>query len=471
MFIMKDINAILSQDNISEIISELKERTILIPDWKNLVNDYETLLHKIVNDKQGRKDKIHSDGSKDEAARIPIGLEQLLTKRVTDFTFSIPVKRVYSTNTDTQKDIADAIERIYKSAHINSENVKRGISYYASCEVFTLWYTRKSKNNLYGFKSEYKLKCKSFSPMDGTQIYPLFDEKDDLIAMSYEYRKKVKDEWVTYFETFTADKHYIWSSWEEAEWSTELDGEEIIIDKIPGSYIFRHKPIWYGLPKIREEIEYTISRNSDIIAYNSAPILKVSGRLMGDMVKGETRRVYRVEEGGDVSYVSWTQAVESLRYHVDMLLRMFFMQAQIPDISFDNMKALGNIGYDARKTLFADAHMKIGEESGAWIEFFEREANVIKAFLKKMNTKWSSEDIDSVDIEHVITPYVQEDELNEIKKWQQANGGKALISQVESIAAANLTDNPDKTYEKIKEEEMSDMAIQQASMNGMLNTI
>ena len=468
---MKNINEILKQGNVSDIIADLKERSVYVPSWSVLINEYEPLLHKIVTDKTGRKDKIHSDGSKDEAARIPIGLEKLLTKRTTDFTFSIPVKRVYSTENDTDKEIAKAIERIYDSAHINAENVKRGIAYYASCEIFTLWYTRKSPNKLYGFQCQYKLKCKTFSPMDGTDLYPLFDEKDDMIAMSYEYRKKVKDEWVTYFETFTADKHFIWSSWESNEWQTELNGEEIIIDKIPGVYLFRHKPIWHGLNKVREEIEYTISRNSDIIAYNSAPILKVAGNIVGDVVKGETRRVYRVQEGGDVSYVSWNQAVESLRYHIDILLRVFFMQAQIPDISFDNMKALGNIGYDARKTLFADAHMKIGEESGAWLEFFEREANVIKAFLKKMNTKWSSDDIDSLKIEHVITPYVQEDELNEIKKWQLANGNKPLISHVESVASANLTGNPDSTYEKIKEEALQESAMQQASMNGLLNSI
>ena len=42
------------------------------------------------------------------------------------------------------------------------------------------------------------------------------------------------------------------------------------------------------------------------------------------------------------------------------------MQAQMPDISFENMKSLGNIGYDSRRTLLTDAHLKIGEESGPW---------------------------------------------------------------------------------------------------------
>lgn len=110
--------------------------------------------------------------------------------------------------------------------------------------------------------------------------------------------------------------------------------------------------------------------------------MKVTGKLVGDEDKGETRRLFRLENGGDVAYVSWTQAIEALKYHVETLLKLFFMQAQMPDLSFDNMKSLGNIGFDARQMLLSDAHLKIGDESGAWIEFFERECNVIKAFLK-----------------------------------------------------------------------------------------
>lgn len=135
-----------------------------------------------------------------------------------------------------------------------------------------------------------------------------------------------------------------------------------------------------------------------------------------------------------------------------MLVKMFFMQSQMPDVSFENMKRLGSIGYDARQTLFTDAHLRIGEEAGAWIEFFERECNVIKAFLKKMNVKWEKE-IDEIDVEHVITPFVQDDEKYEIEKWQKANGGKPLVGHLESIRKAGVSDSPDATYEEYQKEQ------------------
>lgn len=87
-------------------------------------------------------------------------------------------------------------------------NYKRGLAYFASCEIFTIWYSVKKHNSLYGFESNYKLKCKTFSPMDGVRLYPIIDEYDDMQAMSFEYDKTVSDkETITFFETFTENYH------------------------------------------------------------------------------------------------------------------------------------------------------------------------------------------------------------------------------------------------------------------------
>ena len=245
------------------------------------------------------------------------------------------------------------------------------------------------------------------------------------------------------------------SSEDKAKGWQIIQNDEIAIEKIPAVYWYRHEPCWEGLKPIRENIEYTLSRNSDVIAYNSAPILKVAGSIVGEEHKGETRRIYRVTEEGDVSYVSWQQSIEALKYHVDTLIKLYFMQSQMPDISFENMKSLGDIGYDSRKTLLMDAHLKIGEEKGKWIEGFERETNVIKAFLAKMNTAWSNR-LEEISIEHVITPFIQEDENAEIEKWMKADGNKPIISQKEAIRRANLTNNADETFEEIQKEEQAE---------------
>lgn len=193
---MDEITAILDSSRpIDNIINDLKEKSVCVPLWDELIKDYEPTLHAIVSDTITRKDKTKSDGTTEKASRIYIGLEKLLTKRMTEFMFSIPVKRVYHNieDNETRQQIAKAIENIYKYARIDSENIKRGNAYFASCEVFTIWYTVENPNYLYGFQSRFKLKCKTYSPMEGVRLYPLLDELGDMIAMSFEYSKKVKD--------------------------------------------------------------------------------------------------------------------------------------------------------------------------------------------------------------------------------------------------------------------------------------
>ena len=201
-----------NSNDISKTISLLKEKSVSVPSWNDLKTDYEPTLHSILSDTSTLKDKIRSDGQVDKSARIIVGMEKLHVKRMSEFTFAIPVKRVYS-NVDDNKirlQITKAIESIYRNVRIDSENLRRATALYASCEIFTVWYAVKKPNTLYGFESEYKLKCKTFSPMDGVALYPLLSEMDDMLAMSFEYTKKIKDEEVVFFETYTESKHYIW---------------------------------------------------------------------------------------------------------------------------------------------------------------------------------------------------------------------------------------------------------------------
>lgn len=463
---MKTLKEILESGRSTDnIINDLREKSVCIQDdWSVLVKDYEPKLHGIVTDVTNRKDKIHGNGKVDKAARIYVGLEKLLVSRMTEFMCAIPVKRVYHNidGNETRQEIAKAIESIYKYARINAENIKRIRAYFASCEVFTIWYTVEQTNSLYGFDSKYKLKCKTYSPMDGVKLYPYMDALGDMLAMSFEYTVKNGNEMETYFETYTSDRHYVWKQ-NGGGWTTETDGEEIVIHKIPGVYVYRQTPIYDGLPVIREEIEYTLSRNSDTIAYNAAPVLKVVGALQGEEYKGTAQRIFRVENGGDVAYVAWQQAIEAVKYHVSELLKMYWMQSQMPDVSFDNMAHLGSIGYDARQTLLTDAHLKVGDEKGPLEEAFERETNVIKAFLKQMNTSWAKE-IDNIEVEHVITPFIQNDEKAEIDKWMAACGGKPVMSQQEAITNLGMSNDPAETLKQINEEAANESASRLSSI-------
>lgn len=444
---------------IADIIADLKEKSVEVPSWNKLVKEYDPTRHKIMTDKISRKDKIRPDGV-EKVARITYGLQRISTRRMTQMAFTIPVERIY---TFDEKDadakmIADAIESVYEAVRIDSVNAKRMKAYFAACEILTIWYAVKAKNKEYGFDSEFKLRCMSFSPMDKkfsrieqANLYPII-EANDLITMSFEYVKKEQGKKVTYFECYTAEKHYIWKQIDN-EWQIVSEPENIVILKIPGIYLWRPMPIWEDATNNTQEIEYTESRQSDIIRKNSAPIVKI----IGDLVNGKTaedvaREVYQLKAGGDIGYATWPQQKEATEFHISTLKQQIEEELQLPNLSLENTKGLGALSGEARQTLLIDGHLKVGEESGDIIEFLDRECNVVKAFLEQMNTKWIGK-TSAVKVEHVISPFMLNDDLNEIDKNIKATGGKAIASRKTAIKRLGWVKDADEENTLIEKEE------------------
>jgi hypothetical protein len=332
-------------------------------------------------------------------------------------------------------------------------------SYFAACEICSIWYAVEGENEDYGFKSKYKLRCMSFSPMDTkfsrieqANIYPLFNSAD-LIALSFEYTKIENKVKVQYFETFTGANHYIWKL-ENCAWNPIL-AENIVILKIPGIYLWRPLPIWEDATNNTKEIEYALSRESDIIRRNSAPIIKLKGKLAnGGKAEDIAREVYQLEGEGDVEYVTWQQQIEAMKFYIETLKKNTEEELQLPNLSLENTKGLGALSGEARKTLLTDGHLKVGDESGDIIEFFDRECNVIKSFLEVMNVNWKGK-TSSVGVEHIITPFIQNDEMNDIDKNTKATGGKAIASRrtaVRRLGWVSETEIDDEIQQIEKEE-------------------
>lgn len=427
------INEILSQTNVADIINSLSEKSIIVPPWSALNTEYDPTQHEIMTDVVTRKDKIRKDGI-EKAARVTYGQQKMFARRMTQFAFSIPVVRDYEHDgSDEAISIEQAIENVYSKCRIDALNIKRMHAYFAACEILTVWYAVKSPNEDYGFKSEFKLRTASYSPMapkfsriEHASLYPLFDN-GDMIAMSFKYDKVVSRKSIEYFETYTSDKHLRFKR-DEGEWTIEID-EPIVLMKIPAIYLWRPLPIWEDTTNNTKEIEYALSRESDILRKNSAPVLAVKGEAEGrNSAQDEPREVYRLKDGGDINYVTWSQQIEAMKYYIETLKRNTEEELQLPNLSLENVKGLGAISGEARKTLLTDAHLKVGFESGDIVEFLDRECNVIKSFLEVMNVKWKGQTA-KVRVEHSVTPFIQNDEQAKIDRIMKATGGEQVASR------------------------------------------
>lgn len=444
---------------MKEEIKRLKSKTVKVPLWDELVKEYDPSQHEIMTDMVTRKDKFRKGGV-DRAARITYGKQKLAVNQITQLAFTIPVRRVCSPKNEVQEAQLKAIEAVYKKARIDAINLRRFKAYFGACEVATIWYVEPRQNNDYGFDSKYKLRCVSYSPMDEKfsrieqgDIFPLFDEYGNLEALSFQFIHMEDGKEVTYFESYTADKKRVFierkDGWEEQE------EKSVPIGKIQGVYTYRPLPIWEGTTNNIKEIEYTKSRHSDILKRNSAPVMKVVGQLLNETelpASDQAREVFQLKEGGNIDYVKPPIDHTATQAHILDLKNTIDEELQLPDLSVENVKTFGASGV-AREHLLTNAHLKIGDEQGDIIEYLDRECSVIKAFLKLMNPSWT--DIDDLEIEHEVVPFVMQDEAKEVETLVKATG-RSIMSQRTAVQRAGYTDDIDEELERIRKDEGAD---------------
>lgn len=443
----------------AEKVAALREKTITIPVWagrRGLSQEFDPTKHPVMN-KQKYPDIVTDDGV-EYVTRVTCDLQRLATKRMTELCCGIPVKRVYRPESDMQKEVATYIEAILDRNRINSVNIERLNMLFAGCEVMTLWYAVENSNNLYGFDSKLKFRCRNFSPMLGDELYPLFDEYGDMIAMSVGYTRKVGKKSIQYFDAYSSDRHVKYSN-ASGDWA-EVENETITLGKIPCVYMCRPTPIWEDTSKTVYEIEWALSRNGNYLRKNSKPIFVVfadEAIQYGDE-KGENkefRAVMQYPKGSTAQYVTWEQAVENLKFYISELRSQFFTQLQLPDWSYEKMSQQALSG-ESRKQLFIDAQMKVQDESGRLLEGFDREINVIKAFLKTVLPARYHDEIDALKVESKITPFSITDTKETVDMLMTANGGEPIMSQRESIEEFGHSDDVDKTLSEIAQQGVED---------------
>ena len=438
-----------------EQISALRYKTVRVRPWVELEKEYSPKKHSIATDPE-----YNRTDNKEKPTVITFGWQKLAAQRMTQLAFGIPVQRVYTTNNDEDQIAANIMESIMKKVRINSINLERGVDLYAACEVMTVWYGVESDNAIYGGeKALYKLRSRTYSPKRGDKLYPLFDDHGDLVALSVEYNTiNDKNMTETYFDTLTDTLHVRWKIGQGAP--EEVVRENVAINKISGVYGSRETPIWEDGSNLSEEAEWTLSRNGNYIRKNSKPnfvIYTDNNEInLGTNKDGKSsaRNVWRLNAKDKAEYVTWQQANDAISFQTQTLKREFFTQIQLPDMSMDEMKTTPMSG-ESRKMLFIDAQMKVTSESGIWLEFFDREFNVIREHACLMFPQ-HAEALRRLEVEHIITPYQIRDDAEKISNV--ANAVQAgVMSKRTGIAYIGYVDDVDKEMQLIDEEAAADV--------------
>lgn len=446
-----DINEIIAKDRTaSSIIADLKKKSINVPSWAVLRKEYNPKEHPI-NTEQEFQDR---ESGREVRTRITFAWQRLAAARMGELLFALPVKYITRAQNDNEKRAAKIIKSVLKKNRIDSVNLERARMLYAGCEVMTIWFPQEMPTEYGNESSDYKLRCRNFSPMKGDALYPLFDEYDDLIALSVEYQRQEEQQTITYFDCYTDTEHIRWRS--TGGELTEEMREKVTIGKICGIYGWRQSPIWEDKSNNVYEAERAVSRNGNYLRRNSKPTwveYTEKGRRYGKEEKDikADRNIIRLGANDKAGYATWEQSTESLKFQVEEIKRNFFMDLQLPDMSMDNLKATPMSG-EARKMMFIDANLKAGDEQGIWLEYLSREINVLRAYLKGIYPDLAAA-FDSLDIDIKINPYQINDSKEQADVLATATGGKAFMSQRTAVQELGVVDDEEQEMEEIAADE------------------
>lgn len=402
--------------------------------------------------------KPNSDGKPVEVTvkvnRLNLSLQKIITKRAVSFLFGNPVKINAEPKSDKQQLVLDALNRILHDNKINSFNRRVALDLFRSTEVAECWFVvnKAEKHTDYGFSTEKKIRVVHFSPWDGNDLYPLFDDTGDLIAFSRQYvRTDENDKAINFFETYTAEEVIRWKSGGSSAWE-QISREPHTLGKIPVVYAHQEEVEWADVQVAIDRLEYLMSNFADTNDYHAAPKIFVEGQLEGFADKGESGGILQGKNGAKAYYLSWDHATDAVKLEIETLLRFIYSFTQTPDISFDSVKGLREISGEALKMLFLDAHLKVQEKREVFDEYLQRRINLIKTFIGTANLDIKT-DASTLEIEADIQPFIINDTKAMIEMLTSANGGKAMISQKSAIAQAGLVDDVETEYALIQAEE------------------
>jgi SPP1 family phage portal protein len=453
---------------------ELSELQSLVSEWDKLRNkivteagktktvktyldQYNPASHSITNTTD-RPDKIitvEENGASVtktvKVARLVLPIQKKIVSMAAAFLCGNPIQIDATPSDQTQSNILEVVRSTWTSNKLDYESKRLAKILFSETEVAELWYTEPVDNTYWAGSpnegSKFRLRMKVIANSFGDILYPLFNNAGDLIAFGREYALKVDGKEITHFDLYT-DKVIYLSEKIASGWDTKE--EPNLIGKIPVIYYSQPAPEWADVQTLIDRFEKTLSNHSDTNDYFASPMVKVKGKIAGFAAKGESGKVLELEDGAEAEYMSWDQSPKSLELEFKNLRSLIFDMTDTPDISIEQMKALGTYSGIALKMLFLAAHLKAADKEENFGVCIQRRLNFIKEAMAKINLSLSK--ATALDIRPRFEYFLPKDEAALIDMLVTATGSKPIMSQSSAVSRNPIVDDPEKEMEALKEE-------------------
>jgi len=381
-----------------------------------------------------------------DVARISLAIQKLIVSRKTAFTTGGNVTLKSKPSNDQEAEIAELVNETWRKNKLQYRNADIFRALASETEVAEIWY---SKVNL---DKTISLKTKIYTPSDGYELVPIFDAHKDLIAFGLQYATTLNNEVINHLDIYDELEIVRYTQRSGYTWVIE----EVIqhnYGKIPVIYYSIKQSVWHDVQNMIERLEVLMSNFADTNDYNGSPILFSNGMIEGWSDKGEQGKLIEGKgEGAKLEYVSWDSAPESIKLEIEKLTEFIYTITQTPNISFSEMKGLGDVSGVAFDRIMIDAHLNATDHhNGSYGEGIQRRINFLLSALGNIypNLKIASE----IEITPIFSLFSIDDESDRIDNAMKANGGLPVTSHLDSIKQAGLSDDAEFTLQQINNQQ------------------
>ena len=415
-----------------------------------------------------QKDKNVGTGNNTKlvkAVRIPIKFAKKIVTTATAFEVGKPVTIVPSEENNLSKLIAQLWKvnridsKIQKLITLKKSETQAAMQFYIADLA-----SESLLNRLLikiGLKAQVKeIKCNVLDNTSGIMT-PYFDSTGNMIAFMWEYKgfDEVAGKDLNHVKIWDKDNYHYFNN-ANGKLAYQTNPTPHGFDRIPIVYVEQLEPEWFDVKEMIDRYEVAVSKLGASVDYSAYPLLQIFGEIASMPDKDDAGKILRFpikvdengkEHHGKAEFLSSNDAIESARFELENLKDLIYSISHTPDLSFDNVKGLGNVSAVALKLLFLDAVIKARMNEGDNRTMIERILNIITSGITKTtNTALASESQQLIFdiIFNSIVPDDVQSATDIIIKLKEAK----LLSSETALKLIDLVEDTEQEMELIKAE-------------------
>lgn len=310
-------------------------------------------------------------------------------KKIVNNSTAFEVGKPVTLTPNEESNSSQLVKTIWKTNRIDSLIQKLVYLKKAQTEGALQFYVVDSSNKTYFQKFIQKIgistpkkqiKMKILDNRKGS-MYPYFDDFGDMKAFVWEFKVREGDKDVQH--TWIYDDTYVYKT---------IANDEVIqpmkhgFDRIPIVYVSQEETEWKDSEVLIDRYEVALSKLSGSNDYTAHPMLKIFGDVENAPDKDEDGKAWMIkirhdddgnEIKGDVQLITNPNSSESTELELDKIEDLIWSICSTVNLSFNNVKGLGDISGVALTLMFLDSNIKAALNEGDNRTMIERIINIL----------------------------------------------------------------------------------------------